>query len=237
MKINKVQLLPVEQLRPNPDNPKKPLGARYKRGLKASLERFGFAGVLAVGANADGTWTVLDGTSRLEDLDAAAVQKVPCVSVPGCTEGEEGWQESRKEFTLAYDRNRKLFDEDAVLRQLKELSDRGRDVKALEDLTATEGLARLLSESAAASSSRTASTSKSSQGKQAAQGSLVLYGPAEDIAAVKELLKRIKGRLSPVAKVRSVLEQAEQHMDFTDENFAVLLLSAFQRWQEAQGES
>jgi hypothetical protein len=236
MQVNEVVLIPLVKLRPNPDNPKKPMGARYLRGLKASLAKYGFAGVLQVAGNADGSFVVLDGNTRLAELDAAGIEQAWCQPVPACCEGVEGWQDARKAFVLAHDRNRKVFDEDAVLTQLKELAAHTTDLAGLETLTASENLRRLVEESKA-TTARAATASKQTLGRMAEQGSLVLYGPAEDVTAIKELLKRVRGRLSPVLKMRRVLEQAEAHEDLTAEEFLLALTSAIHRVQTARAGS
>src|SRR5437762_3242168 len=103
------------------------MGRRYSRGLETSLQEFGFSGLFNVAPNADGTFEVLDGNTRVELLDDAGAADAPCVVHRDMAEGEPGWQERRRAFVLSYDRNRKLFDEDAVLAQLKALAARGQD--------------------------------------------------------------------------------------------------------------
>lgn len=228
MHINPVELLPLEQLLPNPDNPKLPLGQRFDAGLEASLDEFGFAGVLAVASNADGTYTVLDGTTRLDKLTADGVEQVPCVAIPACAEGADGWREARVKFTLAHDRNRKIFDEEAVLRQLKDLAGKGQNVKALAKLTAVPNLPRLLEESSRQATKAAAALPKMAP---AAQASLVLYGPKEDVDAVRQLVKRVRGRFSDIFKLRFSMEQAEHNLDLTDEQFLLGFASALARMQ------
>src|SRR6185312_6114032 len=115
MHVNPVEVLPLDRLRPNHDNPKRPLGGKYRRGLQTALAEYGFAGVLVVAANADGSFTTLDGTSRLDLLDREGVEEVPCVVLADCAEGMPEWAERRREFVLAHDRHRKVFDEEAVI--------------------------------------------------------------------------------------------------------------------------
>lgn len=219
MKVNPVQLLPLEKLYVNPANPKKPMGLRYRKGLKASLSQFGFAGLFVVASNPDGTYEVLDGNTRLEELAEAGVREVPCVVL-------DLDADARKEFVLAHDRNKKVFDEDVVTSQLKALADRGRDVKALATLTATDNLQQLLQEA-----SKVRPTTQTTMATIAPQGSLVLYGPAEDIQAVKELAKRVRGRMSPVIRLRQSLEQAEHFDALSDEGFLLALISTLSRMQ------
>lgn len=221
MNVNPVQLLPLAKLRHNPDNPKRPMGARQGRGLRKSLQRFGFAGVLVVaGPDPDGTYEVLDGNTRLDELAGAGGDRAPCVVLDLDADG-------RKEFALAHDRNRKLFDEDAVVAQLKELAGRGKDVKELAELTATDNLRYLLQEAGRAKGPPP--VTPKGPFKPPEQGSLVLYGPAEDVQAVRQLVKRMRGRVAPLVKVRQSLEQAEQFQDMADETFLLCLCSAISR--------
>lgn len=223
MKINPVQLVDVAQLRTNPTNPKGPLGLKYKRGLRASLAKWGFAGVLIVAENADGTCEILDGNTRLEDLERAGVEKIPAIVFKDMGDDE------RKTFVLSHDRHRKMFNEDAVLAQLEELAGNAEDLKELALLSGKDNLERLLAESstrgqAAAGEVQTGSAAP-------AMGSLVLYGPAADMAGIRLLLKSIKGRMSTMAKTHKALADADRFLDWTDEKVIVLLLSTIARLQ------
>lgn len=220
MKVNPVRMLPLSSLRHNPDNPKRPMGARYHRGLKASLERFGFAGLFVVAPEPDGTFEVLDGNTRLDELDGNA-SEVPCVVLDLDADG-------RKAFSLAHDRNRKLFDEDKVVEQLKELAGRGHNLKELADLTATENLRQLVEAQRVA---QAAVKPHAQPQVMPAQGSLVLYGPAEDVEAVRQLVKRIRGRMPAATKARIAVEQAEAMLDLSDEDFLLVFLSVLERIQ------
>lgn len=224
MHVNPVAVLPTAALRPNSENPKKPLGIKYKRGLRAALDEYGFSGVLVVAANLDGTYVTLDGTTRLDVLDAEGIESVPCVVLADCAEGMPDWQERRKEFTLAHDRNRKVFDEDAVTAQLAALVEKGRDAKALATLTAKDNLDRLLAARQAPSASAPTAALKAP-----AMASLTLYGPAEDVTAIKELLKQVKGKMI-TAKVRAVLDQAVEFMTWEEERVLGVLLATIARW-------
>lgn len=221
MKINPVQLIPIGKLHPNPDNPKKTFGARYRKGLKASLQRWGFAGLLVVASNDDGTYEVLDGNTRLEELQDAGVEAVPCVVMDNMSRDE------RKTFVLAHDRNRKVFDEDAVVAQLTELAGRTQDLADLATVTSTENLRQIVE----ATAQRTRGTvRKAAESKPAVMASLTIYGPAEDVDAVRQLLKRIKGKLADPWKARATLEQADQYLDLTDEAFLCVFGSALERY-------
>jgi hypothetical protein len=225
MNINPVQLLKTEKLHHNSENPKKPLGLRYKRGLRAGLEEFGFAGVLVVAADDDGTYEVLDGNTRLEELEREGVEEIPCVVLHGLS------REDRQTFVLTHDRNRKIFNEDVVLAQLQGLAERGKDVHRLGVLVSKENLARLLQEKAGASFKPPPGAPPAAA--TSAMGSLVLYGPAVEIKAIGKLLKDVKGKLSFLEKARKTLGQAVDFLDWQDEKLLACLLSAIGRFGEA----
>lgn len=228
MNVNPVQVLDLGSLRPNPENPKRPLGARYRRGLQTALAEYGFAGVFVVARNADGTYTTLDGTSRLDLLDREGVERVPCVVLEDCAEGMPDWQDRRREFVLAYDRHKKIFDEDAVLGQLQALAERGRDHARLAALAGKENLQRLLA------SRQAAPAPEAPKAAAPAMASLVLYGPAEDVGAIRDLLKGIKGR-SLAGKARAALGQAAEFLDWSDERVAAVLLATVARFAAEGG--
>lgn len=217
----------MECLRPNPDNPKRPLGLKYKRGLRASLDRFGFAGLLVVAANDDGTYEVLDGNTRLDELERAGVETVPCVVYRGMDRTE------RRTFVLAHDRHRKVFDEDVVLSQLQELAEKGGDVRALATLAGKDNLDRLLAEAA---NGRDGVAPASAATPPPQSGSLVLYGPASEIQAIAGLLKQVKGRLSNLEKARKALEQAVEFLDWSDDRLLACLLATVARFGEGEQE-
>lgn len=227
MQIRPVEVLPVERLRHNPENPKHPLGLKYKRGLRASLDRFGFAGLLVVAADADGTFEVLDGNTRLEELSRLGVESVPCVVYRNMD------REERRAFVLAHDRHRKEFNEEAVLGQLHALAEAGRDVKVLATLSGKDNLERLLAESSMAGPRAAAAGPADAP---PAMGSMVLYGPAADLAAVRETLKGVRGRLSAATKAAKVLAEVAQFVDWDDERVLAVLLASARRFAEVSSE-
>lgn len=217
----------MERLRSNPDNPKRPLGLKYKRGLRASLDRFGFAGLLVVAANDDGTYEVLDGNTRLDELERAGVETVPCVVYRNMDRTE------RRAFVLAHDRHRKVFDEDVVLSQLQELAEKGGDVRALATLAGKDNLDRLLAEAA---NGRNGVAPASAAPPPPQSGSLVLYGPASEIQAIAGILKQIKGRLTNLERARKALEQAVEFLDWSDDRLLACLLATVARFGEGEQE-
>jgi hypothetical protein len=62
----------------------------------------------------------------------------------------------------------------------------------------------------------------------------VLYGPADDIEAIKELVKSIKLRISASERVRIVLEQAADNLDWSDDTLTTILLATIARFQEME---
>lgn len=228
MQIQPVEVLPLERLHHNPENPKRPLGLKYKRGLRASLERFGFAGLLVVAEDGDGSYEVLDGNTRLDELERLGVESVPCVVYRGMGRDE------RRAFVLAHDRHRKQFDEDAVLAQLQNLAAAGGDVKALAALSGKDNLDRLLAEaSASGGASRAAAAPRDAP---PAMGSLVLYGPAADLDAIRAVLKEVRGRLSAAERARKVLGDLAGLLDWSDERVLAVLLAAARRFAEVSSE-
>jgi hypothetical protein len=229
MQVNAVKLLPVSALRASKDNPKKPMGARYLTGLRAALEEFGFAGVLIVAENdtKPKTYEILDGTTRLEELTEAGVKQVPCTLLDALAEGQPGWQEGRVKFRLAHDRHRKQFDESAVIAQLRSLASKGEDLKQLGKLAAKANLERLLSPPAEGGAAVVATL------KQEPCGSLVLYGPAKEIEAIKGLLQSIKGRFSNLEKARKALGDAERFLQWDDDKVLALLLALVAKFSES----
>jgi hypothetical protein len=229
MLINPISLLPVEKLCLNQKaNPKLPMGTKYKQGLRLVIKQFGFAAVLVVAENLNGTYEVLDGTTRTEELERDGVEEVPCAIVSACKEGVADWQKLRTEFKLGHDRMRKVFDETAVLEQLRDLAAQGEDLKRLAVLSGKHNLERLLEEASKRQSQVGAIQKSAAQAMQ----SLVLYGPEADITAIKELLKGIKGRLSTAEKAHKALAQGAEFLDLTDEQFLAILLSTIKRFTD-----
>lgn len=221
MQVQPVELVEVARLRGNPHNPKKPLGLKARKGLRASLDRFGFAGLFVVAANEDGSCEILDGNTRLEELQREGVERVPCVVYRNMPPDE------RRAFTLAHDRHRKQFDEEAVREQLASLAGQpGADTEALAKLSG-KSVDSLLKQAAAKQAAAEGGLKDA-----AGETMLVLFGPAEDLVAVREKLKSIRERLPLLMKANKALAEAVVALD--DGRLLALVLSVFQRFQQAQ---
>jgi ParB-like chromosome segregation protein Spo0J len=220
MQVQQVELVATDRLRGNPHNPKKPLGLKARKGLRASLERYGFAGIFVVAQNDDGTCEILDGNTRLEELQRAGVERVPCVVYRGMPDDE------RRAFTLAHDRHRKQFDEEAVREQLAGLAGReGADTQALAKL-AGKPVDKLLREASVRQAAAEGQLKPA-----AAEAVFPLFGPPEDIVAVREAMKAIRERLPLLTKASRLLGEAVAALD--DARLLPLILSAHARFKAA----
>ena len=72
-----VEIIPLNRIQLNPNNPKKPMSKDRKKGLNRSLTEFGFKGVVLVAPHPDepDDYVVLDGNTRMAGvvLDNAAL--------------------------------------------------------------------------------------------------------------------------------------------------------------------
>lgn len=217
----------MEKLRSNPLNPKKPMGLKYLKGLRASLKTNGFSGLFIVAPIEDGEYEVLDGNTRFDELAKAGIEQVPCV-----IRDDLDTIEKRKMFVLGFDRHRKQFDESSVVEQIRELAKSGIDTKTLETISCVDNIANLITERTKKAAEAVHASAKSS--KSAGQkASLVLYGPSEDIDSIKELAKQIHGRMSGAEKLHAVLTQSTDAIDWTDEMIVSIILATIGRYQEA----
>lgn len=231
MQVRPIVMLKLADLVEHPDNPKKPFSSRGKRGLKASMEKYGFAGVCIVAPNGDDTYEVLDANSRRADLEAAGVDEVPCIVMD-----ELQTRHERNLFTLTYDKNAKIYDDDAVVRQLRGLAEAGFDTKLLKTLTGVDNIDMLVQQAAAASGdSKTAADA--AEGKLSNNSSLMLYGPTEDIQAIQRMAKSMKGRAQLVAKINQAMVQAESSFDWSDGMIVTLFLATLSRFHNSFAEN
>ncbi len=220
MKVNQVKLLPVKSLRPNPENPKRPFDMRGFKGLMTSLEVFGFAGVCVVAPDPDGAFTILDGNTRYEELVANGVPEVPCVVMEELTT-----RSARRKFFNAYDRHKKLFDEEKVMEQLRELAEQGENARLLGDLTGVK-----VNELYAQLGRQTPEAQQSLK-DTGSTGSLLIVGPAEEIAAIRGLLNHMRQKMTASRKVMATLTQAAMVWDWEDEKLLGVLLATIARFR------
>lgn len=232
--VREVRMHAVADLRPYAaTNPKKPLAARLRKGLVSSLKEWGFAGVAVVAPNADGSAEILDANTRYQELLDAGVEQIPCVVMDNLA-GDPDDPEVRDKRTLfitTFDGSRKIFDHDAVIENLRQLAERGASVNKMQSLSGIDNLSRILEANKKAAK---AASQKMAKASAAQHQSIVLYGPADDIEAIKELTKSIKLRLSASERVRIVLEQAADNLDWSDDTVTTILLATIARFQEME---
>ena len=77
---NRLKYIPVEFIRPNPNQPRKQFGDEALRSLAASIRENGVLQPLAV-RREGGEWELIAGERRLRAAKLAGLQKVPCVEV------------------------------------------------------------------------------------------------------------------------------------------------------------
>lgn len=225
MEVRKPRLLSLDKLVENKANPKKALGLRYRRGLKGSLEKYGFAGLFIVAPNKDGTFEILDANTRFELLAEEGIKEVPCIVMENLKTAE-----SRRLFALTFDRHRKVFDEDIVIEQLREMVQSNKvEIKQLETLSGIDNLKTLTAELSTRLERETAERATGPREKSEL-GSLVLYGPSEDIDTIKALLKTVRCRVSAIEQAKLLIEQFEAFGKVTDEAFLGALLKAIAVW-------
>lgn len=230
MLIHKVRPVPLAALRPNPDNPKQALGARYRKGLQASLKKYGLADVLVVADNLDGTFMILNGNTRYEELlEAEDVEDIPCIVMDDMAgrPADPDVIAKRRLFAVSFDRHRKLFNEDMVIDQLRALNESNHaSLKELQELSGVERLSQVLSE--------TQSVQRKKQQEVAAKqtATMIVQGPADVIADIRSLLKTVKMRMSESEKIRSLMAQMGDYVDWTEERIAVIALGVLARMND-----
>lgn len=230
MLIHQVRPVPLASLRPNPDNPKQTLGARYRKGLQASLKKYGLADVLVVADNLDGTFVILNGNTRYEELlEAEGVADVPCIVMDDMA-GEPSNPEvaaKRKLFAVSFDRHRKLFNEDMVVDQLKSLYEASHaSLKELQELSGVERLSQVME------AAQTRQRKKQQEVTSQQTATFIINGPADVIADIRSLLKTVKMRMSESEKIRSLLAQMGDYVDWTEERVAVIALAVLARMND-----
>lgn len=226
--------IPVPQLRPYDRNPKKAIGDRQRKGLNACIEEFGFAGALNVALDsADPSYVVLDGNTRLELLQAHKIPLAWCYIHPALAYDQPDHLSRRHALALSYDRNRKVYDEQKVIEDLKDLVAKGADVARLSLLTGVEKLKRI-TEEAPVSQEQIKQAVAAARQSMPAMESLILYGPSSTMAEIHQLLDGIRQRLAPHDKVKQLLAQAKDNIDFdSDEQFLLIFLAALAAYEKA----
>jgi hypothetical protein len=216
-----VELIPIDLIQLNPYNPKKPMSKDRKKGLNRSLSEFGFKGVVLVAPypDDDDEYIVLDGNTRIEELRRRGIEKVPCLVYRDIVT----WEDIKK-FTITYDRNVKAFDEDIVMAQLKELAGAGEDMNLLADLANIPNLDNLLVPVEGIVTPVTDNIVFEEQ------DSLLLTGSKIVIDAIRELAKRIKGKLPLQDKIYKILSEGKAFDWEDDEALTFILLALAHRF-------
>jgi hypothetical protein len=216
IKINKIESIPLAKLRTNGENPKKAFTARGLKGLRVSLQTFGFAGACVVAPDPDGMYTILDANTRYDELRASGISEIPCVIMDQLNTPEE-----RKKFVLAFDRHKKLFDEEMVMKQLQELTAKNENADLLRELAGYPGQVNDLFGDKETGVSN-AAEKELNPGKMS---SLMLSGPEEDIEHIRHLIRVSKAKLGASKIVLSVLGHAVTILDWEEERLLAVLLS------------
>jgi hypothetical protein len=217
-------MLPVSSLRACGYDLKKKMGTDAKAGLRASLDEFGFSSSLNVAANKDGTYAVLDGNSRLDEVKASGVPEVPCVVHEDMEEGFFDWENRRKSFVLAYDANRKGLDKKAAISVITDMISAGADGSSLARLSGIKGIDKLVTDTKEAAEKAKETLSA----PPPALDSLVLMGPADQVRQIREYLDSIRGTLTHCEVVRDTLRDIAG-FDLTAEAFLTIFLDSLAR--------
>ena len=219
-----VQLLRLEELRLNGENPKRPMSKKHGTGLKRSLDTFGFCGAILVVPHPDEDgYIILDGNTRFEELRERKAEQVPCIVL----EHIDTWEKIRK-FVITYDRNMKLFDETKVVQQLQELVEAGEDIQVLAELSAIDNLEDVLAKAVEGAAEEIPQEEEIPEGE--AWGSFVVSGPYVEVENIQLHMRTIKGKLKPIQKVQAIFAaMADMPIDdpeLGNENLFFALLAA-----------
>jgi ParB-like chromosome segregation protein Spo0J len=114
---------PLDSIQPNLSNPRL-ITEENEQALKSSLDRFGLVGVLVVNERKDGMRVLVSGHQRLKVLLARGDKTGPVMLTKLSIHDETA-------LGLQLNGHQGRFKEDALLAQLKELSEAGRNVAAL----------------------------------------------------------------------------------------------------------
>lgn len=235
MNVLPTVMIDVDKLRPYSEQFKKAIGPQHLAGIRACIKEFGFSASFNVALDADGLYTVLDGNTRLDELQAAGVKSVSCIIHDDMAHDQPDAAMRRKQFVLSFDRSHKVYDEPRVLGELKDMVAKGYDPKKLSALCNVKKLQRIVDEDNQNKKEASADVQRqlNDQAKPPAQESMVLYGPVEEIAQIKKLLKLIRGRFTTTQKVVMTLEQANANLDIEEDAFLSVLLATIAKFQDA----
>jgi hypothetical protein len=208
-----VEMIPMNLLELNPDNPKKPMSKDRLRGLNRSLTEFGLRDMIKVAPHPEieGAYLVLDGNTRIEELRKRADEgvKIPCLVHSDLTT-----REKITEFVLTFDRNVKAYDETAVMAQLKGLVDAGEDVEMLAELVNLPDLQKYIDGMLGPENESLLENLISTSLVE--QDIITISGPKSDIDGIMGLLKTINVKMEQSARVRLIMESVDE-FDWRDD--------------------
>jgi ParB family chromosome partitioning protein len=225
-----VEMIPINLLELNPDNPKKPMSKDRLKGLNRSLTEFGLRDMIKVAPHPEieGSYLVLDGNTRIEELRKRTDEniKIPCLVHADLTT-----REKIAEFVLTFDRNVKAYDEMAVFGQLRDLVEAGEDTGMLSELVNLPDLQKYI-EIINMPIDETL-TRGSDLASIIQQDSIIISGPKIDIDAIRRTLKGIKGKMRQHQRVEKAIQEAEE-LDWSDEKILFVVLDILARLKEME---
>jgi hypothetical protein len=201
-----VEMIPMNLLELNPENPKKPMTKDKLKGLNRSLSEFGLRDMLKVAPHPEieGAYLVLDGNTRVEELRRRTSENI---HVPCLVHADLTTREKIMEFVLTFDRNVKDYDSMAVLEQLKELVDSGESIKMLAELTNLPDLEKYIDDMR--DNEYEAQTADVNPGLFVEQDSMLVSGPKPDMDGIRTLLRNIRGKMALHEQVRKILQNVD----------------------------
>jgi mannitol/fructose-specific phosphotransferase system IIA component (Ntr-type) len=221
-----VEMVPLNLLELNPENPKKPMTKDKLKGLNSSLTEFGLRDMIKVAPHPEieGAYLVLDGNTRIEELRKRTDENV---EIPCLVHTDLTTREKVMEFVLTFDRNTKDYDSMAVLEQLKELVDSGENIKMLAELTNIPDLQKYIDDMDASDPEMQPESIDTSLFVE--QDSILISGPKSDIDGIKTLLRGIKGKMERNEQVSKALQNIKEFDwsgdDGSDETLLFIVLA------------
>jgi hypothetical protein len=218
-----VEMVPLNLLELNPENPKTPMTKNRLRGLNRSLTEFGLRDMIKVCPHPEieGAYLILDGNTRIEELRKRTDEnvKIPCLIHADLTS-----REKIMEFVLTFDRNVKSYDEIAMLRQLKELADSGEDLAMLSEVANLPDLQKFLDDMGDPPE-HNAPSDEIPLNLLVEQDSLLISGPKPDIDGIRALLRTIRGRMEKHERIRRILQNVDGFDWSEDEGLLFIILA------------